>query len=128
MQLKILTVDDAKAIRLLAERALKPFDCEVSEATNGYNALFAMEKSLPDLILLDVSMPIMTGLQMLTMMKSNDTLKAIPVIMLTSRADHLILPQLTALGVNGILLKPFTEAALVEKIQSVVRLKPAATK
>ena len=118
-------VDDAKALRLLVEKALSAFECEVSEATNGYNALFAMEKTMPDLLLLDVSMPVMTGLQMLTLMKSNDTLKAIPVIMLTSRADHTILPQLTAMGVNGILLKPFNEAALIEKIQSVLKLKPA---
>ena len=125
MRPKILMVDDAKALRLLVEKALRPFDCEVREATNGFNALFAMEKTMPDLILLDVSMPIMTGLQMLTMMRSNPTLEEVPVIMLTSRADHLILPQLTALGVSGMLLKPFNEAALIEKIQSVIKLKPA---
>lgn len=124
MRPNILMVDDAKALRLLVEKALSPFDCEVREATNGFNALFAMEKTMPDLILLDVSMPIMTGLQMLTMMRSNPTLKDIPVIMLTSRADHLILPQLTALGISGMLLKPFNEVALIEKIKTVIKLKP----
>ena len=124
MRPKILTVDDARTVRQLAQKALSAFDCDPTEATNGYNALFAMEKALPDLILLDVSMPIMTGLEMLTMMKSNPTLQSIPVIMLTSRADHTILPQLTALGVNGIILKPFTEAALVEAIRQVLTLKP----
>jgi len=124
MRPKILTVDDARTVRQLAQKALSAFDCDLTEATNGYNALFAMEKALPDLILLDVSMPIMTGLEMLTMMKSNPTLQSIPVIMLTSRADHTILPQLTALGVNGIILKPFTEAALVEAIRQVLTLKP----
>lgn len=124
---KILTVDDAKAVRLLVEKALGAFVCEVSEAANGYNALFAMERSLPDLILLDVSMPVMGGLEMLTMMRSNPVLKKIPVIMLTSRADHAILPQLTALGVNGMLVKPFNEAGLLEKIRGVLKLKPAAT-
>ena len=124
MRPKILIVDDAKALRLLVDKALSAFDCEIREATNGFNALFAMETSMPDLILLDVSMPIMTGLQMLTMMRSNPTLKSVPVIMLTSRADHLILPQLTALGVSGMLLKPFNETALIEKIQSVIKLKP----
>jgi len=124
MRPKILTVDDARTVRQLAQKALSAFDCDLTEATNGYNALFAMEKALPDLILLDVSMPIMTGLEMLTMMKSNPTLQSIPVIMLTSRADHTILPQLTALGVNGIILNPFTEAALVEAIRQVLTLKP----
>ncbi len=120
----ILTVDDARTVRLLTQKVLSSFDCETTEATNGYNALFAMEKALPQLLLLDVSMPIMDGLQMLTMMKSNPALQKIPVIMLTSRADHAILPQLTALGVNGILLKPFSEAALLEKILTVIKLKP----
>ena len=124
MRPNILTVDDAKTVRLLAAKALSGFDCEVTEATNGYNALFAMERALPRLILLDVSMPIMGGLEMLTMMKSNPTLKQIPVIMLTSRADHAILSQLTALGANDILQKPFNEAALLGKIRGVLDLKP----
>jgi CheY-like chemotaxis protein len=118
-------VDDAKALRFLVEKALGAFDCEVREATNGYNALFAMEQTMPDLILLDVSMPIMTGLEMLTLMRSHPTLKAVPVIMLTSRADHLILPQLAALGISGMLVKPFNDTTLIEKIQTVIKLKPA---
>ncbi|MBI2510873.1 MAG: response regulator [Opitutae bacterium] len=113
----ILVVDDAKAVRALAKQALAPLGLAVSEATNGYNALFAMEKSLPDLLLLDVKMPIMDGLELLTMMRSNPTLARVPVVMLTSPADHPILGQLTALGVSAILKKPFDPAALVEAAQ-----------
>ena len=123
----ILTVDDAKAVRLLAGRALAPFDCDFAEAPNGFNALFAMERALPDLILLDVNMPTMGGLEMLTMMRANPTLRSIPVIMLTSPADHAVLPKLTALGIHGLLQKPFNEAALVEKIYAVLPLKPRTT-
>jgi len=121
----ILTVDDAKAVRLLTQRALAAFDCDLSEAPNGYNALFAMERALPDLILLDVKMPTMGGVEMLTMLRSNPTLAAIPVIMLTSPADHGVMAQLTALGTNGHLMKPFTAAALIEKIRAVINLAPA---
>lgn len=123
---KILTVDDAKAVRLLTQRALAAFDCVLSEAPNGYNALFAMERDLPDLILLDVNMPTMGGLEMLTMMRSNPTLRAIPVVMLTSPADHAVLDQLSALGISGLVQKPFTPAALIEKIRAVLELLPAA--
>jgi CheY-like chemotaxis protein len=122
----ILTVDDAKAVRRLAERALAPFDCDFAEAPNGYNALFAMERALPDLLLLDVNMPTMGGLEMLTMMRANPTLRGIPVIMLTSPADHDVLPKLTALGIQGLLQKPFNEAALVEKIRGTLPLSPRA--
>ncbi len=124
MRPKILTVDDARTVRQLAEKALSIYACDVSEATNGFNALFAMEKSLPDLILLDTNMPVMGGLDLLRMMKGNPGLKALPIIMLTSRTDHDIMAEITRLGVSGILLKPFTEAALIEKVLGVIKLKP----
>ena len=124
MRPKIITVDDAKAVRLLVERTLAAYVCDVSEATNGFNALFAMEKSLPDLMLLDTNMPVMGGLDLLRMMKANPALKTLPIIMLTSRTDHDIMPEITAHGVNGILLKPFDAAALLEKISTVIKLKP----
>ena len=124
MRPNILTVDDARTVRMLAQKALSAYDCDAHEATNGYNALFAMERALPNLILLDVSMPVMGGLEMLTLMRSNPALKAIPVIMLTSPADHAVVPQLNALGVAGTLVKPFSETALIEKILGVLGLKP----
>lgn len=128
MRPRILTVDDAKQVRLIAERALAAYDCDVNEATNGFNALFAMEKVLPDLVLLDVSMPVMGGLEMLTMMRSNPTLLEIPVIMLTSPADHAARAEIDALGVSGTLVKPFNEVTLVERIRSVIKLNPKKTK
>ena len=121
---KILTVDDAKAVRLIAQKTLGAFDCDLSEAANGYNALFTMEQTLPDLILLDVNMPVMGGVEMLELLKSKPELKAIPVIMLTSPADHPVIAKIEQLGVRGILQKPFTEAALLEKVRSVLVLKP----
>jgi len=124
MRPKILTVDDAKAVRLLAEKVLSPFDCEVSEASNGYNALFLMEKALPDLILIDVNMPVMGGVHMLELMRSNPVLQKIPVIMLTSPTDHPVMAEVKALGVNGTLMKPFKDTALLEIIRSVITLKP----
>ena len=123
MRPTILTVDDAKTVRNLAQNALGAFDCDATDATNGYNAFFAIERARPDLILLDVSMPIMDGVETLTRLKAAPELSAIPVIMLTSRADHAVVPRLTDLGAIGSLLKPFTEAALLEKIRSVLKLK-----
>lgn len=120
----ILAVDDSKGVRLAAQRALAAFACDVIEATNGFNALFAMERALPDLILLDVNMPIMDGLETLELLKSKPQLRVIPVIILASPADHGVMDRLTALGVNGIVMKPFTPAGLVEKIRSVIKLAP----
>ena len=127
MRPTILTVDDAKAVRLLAQKALSAFDCEVTEASNGYNAFFTIERARPDLILLDVSMPIMGGIETLSRLKAAPELAAIPVIMLTSRADHDVMSELATLGASGTLMKPFTEAALLEKIRSILKLRPAKT-
>jgi CheY-like chemotaxis protein len=108
MPVSILVIDDSKAVRLIAKSALAPFDCVVHEATNGFTGLFALERTQANLLVLDVSMPTMDGLEMLTMLKT-----------------HPELTKITALGVNGIVKKPFTPAALVAAIQAVLPLAPA---
>lgn len=123
MRPHILVIDDSKAVRIIATKALGGFDCTVDEAANGFNGLFAMERNLPDLLLLDVSMPIMDGLEMLTMLKSHPQLRLVPVIMFTASTDHKVLPQIAALGVNAQLKKPFTDGALIDIIRTVITLK-----
>ena len=125
MRSTILTVDDSKGLRLFVQKALSAFACDLHEASNGYNAFFAIERARPDLILLDVSMPVMDGIETLSRLKAAPELSSIPVIMLTSPADHAVMGQLTALGSSGTLMKPFNEAALLEKIRHVLNLIPA---
>jgi CheY-like chemotaxis protein len=125
MRPTILTVDDAKAVRDLVEKTLSAFACNTTSATNGYNAFFAIESARPDLILLDISMPIMGGVETLRRLQAAPELREIPVIMLTSRADHTVVPLLAGMGAKGSLIKPFDQAALLEKIQSIVSLKLA---
>jgi len=124
MRPTILTVDDSKALRLFVQRALGAFDCETGESSNGYNAFFAIERVRPDLILLDIAMPVMDGVETLTRLKESPALRAIPVLMLTSPADHAVMTRLTELGANGTLMKPFNETALIAKIRGFLDLKP----
>lgn len=123
----ILTVDDARAVRLLARGALSGFECDVEESDNGFKALYVMDRILPDLILLDVKMPTMDGIEMLTLLATKPELKAIPVIMLISPGDHLVADQIAALGVSATLMKPFTPAALIEKVRAILPLKPRSS-
>ena len=125
MRSTILTVDDSKGLRLLVQQALSAFDCTAVEATNGYNAFFAIERARPDLILLDVNMPVMDGIETLERLKAVPELAAIPVIMLASRADHVVVPKLIPLGAHAVLLKPFDAATLLESVRGVLPLKPA---
>ena len=120
----ILTVDDSKGLRLLVGQALSAFDCEVNEASNGFNGFFAIERARPDLILLDVAMPVMNGVDMLERLKAAPELADIPVLMLTSPTDHAVMGDIATLGASGTIMKPFTPAALVEKVRGLVKLRP----
>lgn len=127
MRPRILTVDDSKVLRKVIAQALAPFDCDVTEAANGFNALFTMERERPDLILLDVAMPVMDGVYFLERVKSAPEISDIPVIMMTSPADHKLIPTLPELGAAAYVVKPFKPEALLELIRRYVTLKPAKT-
>jgi two-component system cell cycle response regulator len=129
MPTKILTVDDSRTIRLIVTKAFRTYDCVICEAGNGEEGLAAAAREKPDLIFLDVTMPIMDGVTMLTNLKSNPDLKAIPVIMLTAESGRENVLHIAKLGVRDYLVKPFKEDQLLEKAGRVVTLqkKPAAT-
>lgn len=120
--MKILSVDDSRTIRMIVTRTFKAYDCTICEAANGEEGLAAAAKEKPDLIILDVTMPVMDGVTMLTKLKENPELKAIPVIMLTAESGRDNVLQIAKLGVRDYLVKPFKEEQLVEKAGRVVSL------
>ena len=79
---------------------------------------------MPDLILLDVTMPVMDGVEMLTKLKSDPALKGIPVIMLTAEGGRDNVLKIAKIGVRDYLVKPFKEEVLIEKCGRVIDLKP----
>jgi two-component system cell cycle response regulator len=124
MGLKILTVDDSRTIRLIVSKAFKSFDCEVLEAQNGVEGLAVATKEKPDIIILDITMPIMDGYETLTKLKSDPELKGIPVIMLTAEAGKDNVLRIAKLGVRDYLIKPFKEEVVIERVGRVIDLKP----
>ncbi|HEY4300148.1 MAG TPA: response regulator [Candidatus Didemnitutus sp.] len=124
MRNKILTVDDSKTVRIIVRKAFKPYDCEVLEAANGVEGLAVAAKEMPDLILLDITMPVMDGVEMLTKLKSDPQLKGIPVMMLTAEGgrDHVL--KIAKIGVRDYIVKPFKEEVLLEKAGRMIELKP----
>lgn len=122
----ILTVDDAKAVRRIVEQVLAPYECDTGEANNGFNALFALEERRADLIVLDLNMPIMDGLDFLERIRTVPELAKIPVVMLVSPADHAHMGKLPGLGVNAHLVKPFQPAALLAQVQAILPLRARA--
>lgn len=124
MRYKVLTVDDSKTVRIIVRKAFKAFDCEILEAANGVEGLAMASKSRPDIILLDITMPVMDGVEMLTKIKSDPELKAIPVIMLTAEGGRDNVLKIAKIGVRDYIVKPFKEELLVEKVGRVIDLKP----
>lgn len=124
MRNKILTVDDSKTVRIIVRKAFKTYDCEILEAANGVEGLAIAAKDMPDLILLDVTMPVMDGVEMLTKLKADPQLKGIPVMMLTAEGGRDNVLKIAKIGIRDYIVKPFKEEVLVEKAGRIIELKP----
>jgi two-component system cell cycle response regulator len=127
MPIKLLTIDDSKTIRLIIARAFRPFDCEVIEASNGADGLALAAREKPDLILLDLTMPVMDGYETLTRLKSDPHLKTIPVVMLTAESGRDNVLRIARQGVRDYLVKPFKGELIVERVGRIVELTPRST-
>ena len=124
MALKVLTVDDSKTIRMIVKKAFKEFDCEMFEAENGVEGLAAAAKVKPGLIVLDITMPVMNGIEMLTKLKETPDLKDIPVIMLTAKSGKDNVMQIVKTGVKDYMIKPFKGQDLIERVEKIMKLAP----
>ena len=127
MTTKILSVDDSRTIRLIVGKAFRPYEVQLFEAANGEEGLAVAAREKPDMILLDVTMPVMDGVTMLTKLKEDPALKVIPVIMLTAESGRDNVLQIARLGVRDYLVKPFKEEQLIEKAGRIVSLQKKAT-
>lgn len=110
---RTLVVDDQASIRRVVRTYLEMVQkCEVSEAVNGVDAIKQLLAAPFDLIITDLVMPEMTGLELLGYVRRHDKLRHIPVIMLTSQGDETDRRKALALGVNDYLVKPFASLSM----------------
>ncbi len=121
---KILTIDDSKTIRMIIQRAFKEYDCTVLEAANGDEGLKAAAEHKPDLVILDITMPQMDGIQMLTQLRERGD--QTPVVMLTAEGGASSVQRAQGLGIADYIAKPFQNEALVEKVAKVIPLAKKA--
>jgi len=123
MPTKILTVDDSLTVRLVLAKAFASYDCELIEACNGEEGLAAARREKPDLILLDLSMPVMDGIATLKALRADPNLNSTPVVMLTAESDRESIFQVTKLGVSDYILKPFREELLLQRVVKIIPLQ-----
>ena len=122
MATRILSVDDSKTIRMIIKRTFSPYDCDVNEACNGEEGLAMATANKPDLIILDITMPVMDGITMLGKLKESAVLKTIPVIILSAESGRENVAFIAKLGVRDYLVKPFKDEQLIEKVVRIVTL------
>jgi CheY-like chemotaxis protein len=117
---KILIAEDERDIRDLVAFTLRFAGHEVYPAANGEEALEMAPKVNPDLILMDVRMPRMTGYEACKAMKANPDLKDIPVVFLTARGQETEIQQGLDAGAEKYLLKPFAPDQLTIQVKEIL--------
>lgn len=122
-QAKILVVDDEPDLVSTVQCHLGWCHYEVITATNGKEGLEKAVNEKPDLILLDVSMPVMNGHEMLERLRKHPDLKDIPVIMLTALCEADDIAIVSSYGISDYVTKPFDFAELMEKIANALENK-----
>ncbi len=120
MSKNILVVDDAPNIVLSIEFLLKQEGYTVRVASNGEEALQAVEDNPPDLILLDVMMPKRDGYDVCQTIRANPAWKDITIIMLTAKGRAVEREKGFALGADDYITKPFATRELMDKVRNIL--------
>ena len=118
--MKILVVDDFSTMRRIIKNLLRDLGfTNTDEADDGSTALPMLQTGKYDFLVTDWNMPGMTGIELLQNVRSDDSLKSLPVLMVTAEAKRDQIVAAAQAGVNGYVVKPFTAAVLKEKIEKI---------
>lgn len=118
---KILIIEDDSHIWKMIEYKLKKEKHDLTWACDGLKAMEALESAKPDLIVSDIMIPYMNGLEILAKIKTMDDLKDIPVIMLTSKAQEADIVKGLELGAYDYMAKPFSPAELILRVNKALK-------
>ncbi len=117
----ILVVDDNEINRDICALNLEHMQVPLYFAENGREGLELAKEKQPDLILLDIMMPVMDGMEMLRLLKADATLAHIPVLMLTAKSETASIVKALDCGANDYLKKPFAEEEMVARVNTLLR-------
>jgi len=120
----VLVVDDSAAIRKILQRVLRQTGMDIHtihEAGDGQEAVELLKLHKPALILTDINMPKMDGLQLLAAVKASDAWRHIPVVMITTEGGEAKVGEAVKLGAAGYVRKPFTADQIKEKLAGILQ-------
>ncbi len=121
---KIMVVDDEPDLVRMVEFRLQQEGWEVLSAGDGRAALELAQANVPDLVVLDIMMPLMDGMEVLRQLGYQRATRKIPVIMLTAKTTHVDVTNARELGVRDYITKPFDPERLVAAIRKALKLPP----
>jgi CheY-like chemotaxis protein len=124
MSKKILTIDDSKMVRMIVTSTFQPFDCVIVGAADGAEGVEVALREKPDLIFLDITMPVLNGIETLAKIRETPEIAAIPVVMLTAESDGERLGMADKLKVSGYIAKPFKGDQLIALTKKIIPLAP----
>ncbi|HCA23034.1 MAG TPA: hypothetical protein DEP32_02620 [Pseudomonas sp.] len=116
----VMVVDDSITVRKVTTRLLERNGMEVVTAKDGVDAIAKLQDITPDIMLLDIEMPRMDGFEVATLVRHDERLSQLPIIMITSRTGEKHRERALSIGVNEYLGKPYQEAQLLEVIAGLV--------
>jgi len=117
--LRVLIVDDSSVMRKILDRSLRQAGLEIKEvfeASNGVEALARMQQTRVDLILSDINMPAMDGLELVRQFQAVENAKGVPIVMITTEAGESQVLQALSSGARGYIRKPFSPDQIKERI------------
>jgi two-component system chemotaxis response regulator CheY len=121
-ELKFLIVDDFSTMRRIVRNLLKEIGyLNADEAEDGQAALAKLRSQPFDFVLSDINMPKMNGFELLTEIRADAALKALPVLLITAEAKKEDIVTAAQAGASGYIVKPFTKATLEEKVAKIVQ-------
>ena len=121
--LKIITIDDDPIVRTLIKKTFTSIGFEVITAADGFEGLQAIEKYHPDIIFLDIMMPIIDGIEVLKRIKAKPQIANIPVIMFTAVSDGQMVVESSKFGAEDYIIKPFQSSVLIKKVNELLKNK-----
>ena len=123
MSIRALIVDDSSVMRKIVERSLRQAGIDLSEvlqAGNGAEALSTLKESPVDLILCDINMPVMDGIEFIKQLAGIESAENVPVVMITTESSEAHVVQALSCGARGYIRKPFTPEQVKEHVVPIL--------
>lgn len=117
----ILTVDDSPSIRQMIKVVLAPLGHSVVEAADGAQGLDKAKANRPDLVITDLNMPVMNGLDLIKSLRATPTLAGMPIVFLTTESNDALKQEAKKAGATGWITKPFNQDQLLAVVNKLVR-------